>query len=658
MASPLRPFANRALLIGATAFLCAALANLTPWVQILELKTLDLLFLIRGPLAPPRDVVIVAIDEASFGDVKFQWPWPRRLHAKLVDRLRADGARVIVFDVLFPEASSRSDDEAFARAIRRAGNVVLAAELSVTSDPRFRQTTVVKPHDPLEAAAAGIGVATIYTDPDVFVRRVRASVEGFPSLAHSGAQMWLAARGGKGPGPRRVPRDEDLLIDFVGPPRTIRTASYYQVIGEQRELPEGFFRDKLVFIGRSVLASPEPQRHSADVYPTPFAWSSETLMPAVEINANAAATLLEGRALVRLGGPLWWVLLLAFGLGGAALVSPWRPSRGALALAVLVAALVTGGYYTFARGRLWIPLVTLTIQSAVVYVASLGLWYLETEREGRWVRTAFSRYVSPTVLKDLLAHPDRLELGGREAETTIVFTDLVGFSAMAERRTPREIVATINEYLVRFTEIIFHHGGTLDKFMGDGIMAFWGAPVETPDHALRACRAALEMRDAMEVLKARWAARRYPPSGVRIGINTGPAIVGNIGSRGYFSYTAMGDATNTASRLEQVNKNFGTSIVISESTHWAVKDEVVARELGTITVRGRAEPVTIYELVAVRGEAIPDGQRELLEGYEKALAAFKAARRDEAAGALEALLTRHGDDGPSRELLRRCREGA
>jgi adenylate cyclase len=164
------------------------------------------------------------------------------------------------------------------------------------------------------------------------------------------------------------------------------------------------------------------------------------------------------------------------------------------------------------------------------------------------------------------------------------------------------------------------------------------------------------MRDAMEALKVRWIAQRYPSTGVRIGINTGPAIVGNIGSRDYVSYTAMGDTTNTASRLEQVNKSFGTSIIISESTHWAVKDAVVARELGTIAVRGRAEPVTIYELVALRDQPLPPEQRELLDAYAKALGAFKMQRRAEAAQLLEALLVRHPADGPSRELLRLCRE--
>ena len=595
----------RILLVAGAAFVAAALGSAIPWMQLLELKTLDLLFLVRGPLPPPPDVVIVSIDEPSFAELKLQWPWPRRLHANLVDRLRADGARAIAFDVLFPEAAAPAEDAAFAAAIRRAGNVVLAAELSVTSDPRFRQTMVVKPHGPLEAAAAGIGVATIYTDPDIFVRRARSRLEEHPSLAYEAARLWLAWGGGQGPRLGSAPGEDEFLIDFVGPPRSIPTASYYQVVSEDRRLREGFFRDKLVFIGRSLLAPPEPHRSAPDVFPTPFAWGSETLMPAVEINANAAAALLEGRTIIPLRGGLWWALLLATALGCATLVTPLRPTRGALALAILLATVGLGAYAAFVRGRLWLPVVALSAQSAVVFVTSLGIWYLQTEREQRWIRTAFSRYVPPTVLKDLLAHPDQLELGGREAEATILFSDLAGFSSMAERRTPREIVATINEYLMQFTEIIFRHGGTVDKFMGDGIMAFWGAPVETPDHALRACRAALEMREAMESLKARWAARGYPPTGVRIGINTGPVIVGNVGSRDYFSYTAMGDATNTASRLEQVNKTFGTSVIISESTYAAAKDEIVTRELGTITVRGREQPVTIYELVALRERPPP-----------------------------------------------------
>ena len=259
-------------LIAISAFAAMFILAQLPLFSLLELKGLDVLFRLRGPLAPPSEIVMVAIDEPSFAEISKQWPWPRSLHARLIDQLKRAGARVIGFDILFAELSQSEEDRALARAIREAGNVVLAGERAVIADQLFRHTMLVDPVEPLKVATA-IGIATLPIEPDGTVRRPFPDSTDLPSFALQIVRLYLGDRQhGIGADPSRAG-----LINHLGPPRTVKTVSYYQVLEADRMLPPGIFTDKIVVIGRALQAEPEPQRTAPDLFLTPFSPSAGSL---------------------------------------------------------------------------------------------------------------------------------------------------------------------------------------------------------------------------------------------------------------------------------------------------------------------------------------------------------------------------------------------
>jgi adenylate cyclase len=238
----------------------------------------------------------------------------------------------------------------------------------------------------------------------------------------------------------------------------------------------------------------------------------------------------------------------------------------------------------------------------------LGHYLLEA-RERRWLRQAFGRYLSPSVVQVIVSHPERLQLGGEEVEGTVLFSDLAGFTSISENMAPADLIRLLNEYFSPMTEIILAQQGTLDKFIGDAIMAFWGAPVPLEDHAVKACQAALAMQRAMESWESRWQGQELPKLRIRIGLHSGSLVAGNVGSRERFNYTVLGDTVNLASRLEGVNKAYGTEILLSEEVHRRVVGRFLARKLDLVRVKGRVEPVTIYELLAEAAADEPEWVR-------------------------------------------------
>jgi adenylate cyclase len=275
--------------------------------------------------------------------------------------------------------------------------------------------------------------------------------------------------------------------------------------------------------------------------------------------------------------------------------------------------------------------------------------YVVADREKRQVRTAFQYYLTKSVMEEMLKHPEKLKLGGDKRELTVLFSDIRGFTTISERLPPEELVRTLNEYLTPMTDLVFKHEGTLDKYMGDAIMAVWGAPLTQEDHALRACAAAVEMLEKLKELCKRWAEQGRPLIDIGIGINSGHMAVGNMGSDMRFDYTVMGDNVNLGSRLEGTNKEYGTRIIISEFTFALVKGKVVARELGSVRVKGKKKPVGIYEL---RGIGAPQGQEaQAIELFSQGLLAYRARDWDGAEKALRAVEAAWPGDGPTSHYL-------
>jgi len=277
------------------------------------------------------------------------------------------------------------------------------------------------------------------------------------------------------------------------------------------------------------------------------------------------------------------------------------------------------------------------------------LGWLSTDREKLRLRRTFRYYLSEAVMTEMLEHPEHLKLGGEKRELTVLFSDIRGFTGIAERTAPEALVRFVNNYLTPMTDIVFEEGGTLDKYIGDAVMAFWGAPVAQEDHALRACRAAMRFLEELERLKPGWIAEGVGEVEIGVGINTGPMVVGNMGSDVRFDYTVMGDAVNLASRLEGANKLFGTRILLSEETHARVRDEVCARRLGAVRVRGKQHPTQVYELRHL-GPAAP-AEAEAVAHFEAGVDAFTARDFDLAERHFQSVLRFWPTDGPTKRYV-------
>jgi adenylate cyclase len=297
---------------------------------------------------------------------------------------------------------------------------------------------------------------------------------------------------------------------------------------------------------------------------------------------------------------------------------------------------------------MFLPTATLALN----YVAIVSYRFFFEEREKKKVRAAFGQYVAPGVVDRLLKEPDLLRLGGDEKDLTAMFTDIRGFTAISEGLSPSALVELLNEYLSEMTEVIFRNWGTLDKYIGDAIMAFWGAPFPQPDHAERACRAALDMLQVLKKLQEKWQAEGRSRINIGIGINTGPMVVGNMGSNRRFNFTIMGDNVNLASRLEGINKEFGTRLVISEYTYQAAGKNLVVRELDLIRVKGKMRPVRIYELLALDNER--EKYIELVERFQQGLECYRGGQWEAATEIFDKLVQDYPTDKPSRVFLDRC----
>ena len=608
--------------------------------QVLENHALDLCYRLRPYSSPPPEMLIVGIDEHSFQELKTAWPWPRSFHAKIVNKLKAAGARLIVFDILFAEPSNPENDQLFTDAMKEAGNVILATTMEFSESAQVTRQILVQPFQLFRQVALGMGLTVVTPDGDGIVRRFHCHLGNEETLPEVIVRCYHPDL--------KIPTHLCHLINFTGPPGHINTVSYSRVLeGPDPYLAE-LIRGKIILIGRIVGAAPTP---IADAFYTPFFAGTGQLMSGVEIHAQVINTLLkknwgkEFTVLPRLG--LYLVVLLVFG-GLVGRVSP----LAALGVLVVFILLIYGlSFYLFLHLNLWWPPVLLSGALAVVYAGHIFAHYWIESREKRWLRQAFGQYVSDSLVDAIITNPERLQLGGEEVEATVLFADLVGFTSMAENTAPKELIRLLNEYFSTMTEIILDHRGTVDKFIGDSVMAFWGAPLPIADHAILACETALEMQAAMRPLQENWESQGFPRISIGIGLHTGPVVAGNVGSKKRFNYTVMGDAVNLAARLEHANRFYGTEIIMSEATCRRLGDTFLVRELDLVQVRGRVQPVTIYELFSLMP---PDGPPSWLQLFDAGREAYKEGKISEASNRFFEILDLYLDDPPTRVFLKRC----
>ena len=629
------------VLLGLVVGVAAWLFHLGPAGRGLENKFLDLLFLLRGALPAGDNLVIVAVDDQSFSDLGLQWPWPRSLHARLTERLHAARARVIGFDILFSEPSPPDQDAALAEAFARAGNVVLGSDLRIVEAAAYRQTLRVAPLPALERAASGVGVVNQIQDQDGTIRKARLGIGGAPSFAYLVARV----SGWRGP-----PGEAPFLINYRGPSPAFRTISYSQAL-DPKAVPDDVFRDKIVLIGRAAGA---PGRPVDDAHYSPYFWLGRRLTPGVEIHASILDTVLHERPIRPVGQAARVGWALGWGLAGAVVagrVGPWVGLGITLGLLVLQGGIALG---SFAGAEVWIPWGSPVLATGAGYGATVAVRWRRTEREKAFIQGAFQRYLHPSVVRQIIEQPGTLRLGGESVEATVCFADLEEFTRIVEKLTPEELVALLNSVLAAMIEVILAHRGMLNQVLGDGILAIWNVPVPSPHHALDACRAAIAMQERLAQLNLERAEHGSPPLKMRIGIQTGQVVAGNIGSPELFHYGVVGDTVNLASRLEQINKLYGTRIILGEDTARQARDVLVLRELDLIRVVGRVEPVRIYECVGARA-AVPADTVRALTAFEDGLQAYQRGEWRQALADLERAAALAPSDGPTRVFLERSR---
>jgi adenylate cyclase len=649
-------------------------------LQQLDYRLKDARFRIRGPITPNKRVVVVAIDHKSIKEIG-RWPWSREVTARLIEHLAQYGATVTALDIVFSEQQDSARDAALSAAVAVADNVVLgyffrdeeqpiepvsllqleSAKVKlvrvadgVTSIPLGEYRSVDTNLALIGKGARDFGFFNARPDGDGLYRRslllLLFNGDIYPSLAMKALRHYLGQEimldiqpwgvDAIQLGELRVPSREDgtLALNHYGPAGSFQTISASDVI--KKRLPPDALKGAIAFVGATEIGI-------FDIRPTPF----DATQPGVELHATVAANALDSRFLrhdgttqtLELISLLALPLLLGIGLAFVPGTLAGLAVFGGMALLFW-----TANYLAFAQGLRDMTLLYPLLGLGLTYLGSEAWRNLVVERKGRQLKKAFSNYVSPDLVKQIEKNPDKLVLGGEQRELSILFSDIRGFTTVSEDLTPPELVALLNEYLSPMTRIVLEERGTLDKFIGDAVMAIFNAPLDVPLHAVHACRAAVRMLEELQRLNTGFVSRGMHSLDIGIGINTGPAVVGNMGADIRIDYTAIGDSVNLASRLEGLNKLYGSHILVSEDTRQQVPPDMFCfREVDRVRVKGKHKPVVLFELLVDR--------QELLPGFEAALEQYRA-QAFEAARLMFDELTQQYDDGPSRLYSSRCAE--
>ncbi len=606
-----------ALLLGTlTLVLLVQIAGLFPKVttpiEQMEYSARDLLMRLRGEQTPSEDIVIVAIDDESFSGTGFQWPWPRSYFAEIVDQINAGGGKVIGVDIfLFEPDPKDGNDQIFADALGKSTSAVNVLQILKKGDGQFTNFTLVQPLSPYRDILDGTGITSFVRDEDAIIRSVQAfdtyNGKTYYHWAFDIARLYLGVEPPSNPTSTSLQFNDQvvplnagqLVVNFTGRAGTYPTYSAYSVaLGDVLEQDPDAFHDKIVLIGATTVTL-------QDIYPTPY--SAQNPTSGVEIIASTIDTLING-AYITLA-PAWIALLITL---AAALLAYFisfskRPSVTVILLLVSMSGYLIATFVVFASSRFVLPVITPQAMLFLGVILPTVEQAVSQELEKRRVRNLFSRFISPEMVDQMMATQDLSTLNKR-SDISIIFSDIRGFTTLSEKLSPEEVVALLNPYLEAMSKVIYKHGGTVDKYEGDAIIAFFGEPVPYKDHAVRALRASLDMRKALVELKDQWAKEGRPSKiEMGIGINSGEVFVGMVGSEQRINYTVIGDNANLASRLQDLTKTYDWPILISESTYQHVKNEFDCEFADAVTVKGKTKAVNVYKVLGFIGA--PDSEQ-------------------------------------------------
>ena len=600
------------LWVGFGTALLVFLIFLIPTLNLFELVTLDYRF--RSRLTPPVNpaIILIGIDDKSIEKVG-RWPWPRSYHGQLISALKEAGAKAIGFDVLFTEPSDDpAEDQALTRAIAESKNVFLPfyfkkLNTNVADLPSGSQPVLPLPE--MQKVAAGICPINTPPDRDGITRSIplaiRADNRLYPTLSLALLLSYLDIPPEKLKLNRGrleiidfqnrkllipINRQGRMMVNFAGnytgftiyPYETVLLSYFQEKSGDKPTIPLSRFKNKIVLIGSMVSGV-------GDLKPTPV----DPLFPMFALHANVINNILENDFLVRPNGLIRFLILLSLGLATAAVVERKHLMRGVFFSILLLMIYFLAALLLFNQ-NIWIDLAApFSIIFLTCLSGTLNNFFAE-QREKKFIRSTFQRYVAPEIVRKLLSEKDAGNLGGSRRKVTILFADIRGFTPLSENLPPEEVVNLLNESLTVITAAVFKYQGTLDKFIGDCVMAIFGAPLAQENQELMAIKSALEIKKEITGVSEKWSAKLGVNVEIGIGINTGEAVIGNIGSAERMDYTAIGDAVNLAQRLQLLST--ASQIIVSENTFRAVAESVSGTIQPPVQVKGKINPVTFYEV--------------------------------------------------------------
>ncbi len=690
-----------------------------PLLKRVESNLIDLRFRERGQLQfkGSSDVIIVSISQESSKALPppfNKWPWPRSIYARMIKNLNQAGVKAIGIDLIMsdPDRLSASDDTLLLNTIRKYGNVVVAGEVKEennggeNSGDYFKERYIYNKNFNFNniffKADSSIGIVNVLQDNDGVIRKYSPvwrlpfqPPRDVPSFAFAVLNKYYGYPYYKTVDETRndfiyqkhiIPKYDasSFLINYYGPSGTFPEEDITDIIddstfetedeknlGTQINLWDdpktgllysGIFKNKIVLVG-----SFDPLEK--DYFNVSYSSKNENggnVMFGVEVYANIIQSILDNNFLSKEPATLGIIMILLFSFFSFYSRTLFKKAFTVNTIiteiinlffaAVLVFIVYQISFYLFDHFNYVASISGPEIAIVFGYIGSTTYNFITERKRSTLLKKMFSQYVNSNLLDELILNPSSLKLGGERKELTVFFSDIAGFTSISENKDSEELVSLLNEYFTEMTRIILEHKGTLDKFLGDAVMAFWGAPVPVQNHALECCTAALRMTKKLNELKLKWEKEHQPVFSIRIGINTGEMIVGNMGGKERFDYTVIGDNVNLASRLEGVNKEYGSTIIISESTYDYVKDILFVRELDFILVKGKSKPVRIYELIAPKSETVPDKRLKLIKFFEEGLEKYRQRDFEKAKELFENAIELDANDGPSSVYLKRCIE--
>jgi adenylate cyclase len=640
-----------------------------------------------------EDIIIIDIDGRAVSELGKYSQWSRSYFPKIIDYIKKDGAAVIGLDIIFDkDIHEPNEDINFINSVTKAGNVSNSLHFAEADSMNWRYVMNEEPtsfewqkftytlpnhqtkyldnqermdNEFYELLNAGKSVGHVNIQPDIdgIARKIflfsNFNNHLYPSLAF---QMYMDIydidslhvetrkelqlfSGGNLNTKIPIDRQFNMLINYFGDFKTFRYISFYDVLKGEERLPEGIFKDKIVLVGTSLPGL-------FDLRSIPI----QPAFPGVEIHASILYTMLTQNYITQFSDLDSLLFLGIMGILVGIIAVLMTPMWSFIIILILAFVHILTSALVFFETNIWIEIIAPLLTMLVTFSGVYAYRYVTEEKGKKFIKQTFSHFVTKSVVDELLENPDKIKLGGERKECTVFFSDVAGFTTISEQMSPEALVKLLNQYLTEMTNIIFKYDGMLDKYEGDAIMAVFGAPIAHGNHAYKCCAAALEMQETLAQLRDMWGKQGKPKLYARCGINTGQMVVGNMGSETRFDYTVMGDSVNLGARLEPANKEYGTMVMIGENTYEMAKDKIIARQLDLLRVKGKTEPVKVYELIGLTEKGISEKKNQAIQFFEKGMEHYFTQNWETAIKYFNHALEADHMDNPSKRYLRRCEQ--